>query len=173
STGRPKGVQITHGSVVNFLTSMRHQPGLTEQDTLLALTTLSFDIAGLEIFLPLTVGARLVLVPRQVAQDGVRLAEKLATSKATLMQATPATWRMLVDAGWAGSPTLKVLCGGEALPPELARQLLGRCASLWNVYGPTETTIWSTVHRVDGRDGPVPIGRPVANTPAYGVGTPG
>jgi amino acid adenylation domain-containing protein len=167
STGQPKGVQITHGSVVNFLASMCREPGLTERDTLLAVTTLSFDIAGLEIFLPLTMGARLVLMPREVAQDGKRLAEKLATSAATIMQATPATWQMLLEAGWSGIPGLKILCGGEAMPPDLARQLLGRCASLWNMYGPTETTIWSTVHRVDGRGGPVPIGRPIANTQVY------
>jgi amino acid adenylation domain-containing protein len=167
STGRPKGVQITHASLVNFLASMGQEPGLAEQDTLLAVTTLSFDIAGLEIFLPLTVGARVVLVPRDVAQDGKRLAKKLATSAATVMQATPATWQMLLEAGWSGSPGLKVLCGGEAMPPDLAWQLRRRCASLWNVYGPTETTIWSTVHRVDGRGGPVPIGRPIANTQVY------
>jgi amino acid adenylation domain-containing protein/thioester reductase-like protein len=167
STGRPKGVQITHGSVVNFLASMGWEPGLTEQDTLLAVTTLSFDIAGLEIFLPLTVGARLLLVPREVTQDGQRLTQTLATSAATVMQATPATWQMLLETGWSGSPNLKILCGGEALPAGLAQQLLGRCASLWNVYGPTETTIWSTVHRVDGRGGPVPIGRPIANTQVY------
>jgi amino acid adenylation domain-containing protein len=165
STGLPKGVQITHGSVVNFLASMSREPGLSDQDTLLAVTTLSFDIAGLEIFLPLTVGARLVLVPREVTQDGKRLAEKL--SDATVMQATPVTWQMLLDAGWPGSPGFKILCGGEAMPSDLARQLLGRCASLWNMYGPTETTIWSTVHRVDGRVSPVPIGRPIANTQVY------
>jgi amino acid adenylation domain-containing protein len=167
STGRPKGVQITHGCVVNFLGSMSREPGLAAQDTLLAVTTLSFDIAGLEIFLPLMVGARLMLVPHEVAQDGKRLAEKLATSAATVMQATPVTWQMLLEAGWSGSPSLKILCGGEAMPPDLARQLAGRCASLWNVYGPTETTIWSTVHRVNGRGGPVPIGRPIANTQVY------
>jgi amino acid adenylation domain-containing protein len=167
STGQPKGVQITHGSVVNFLASMGREPGLAAHDTLLAVTTLSFDIAGLEIFLPLTVGARLVLVPREVTQDGKRLTEKLVTSSATVMQATPATWQMLLESGWSGSPGLKILCGGEAMPPGLAQQLLGRCASLWNVYGPTETTIWSTVHRVDGCGGSVSIGRPIANTQVY------
>src|SRR5262249_55215383 len=128
STGRPKGVQITHGAVVNFLTSMRHRPGLTERDTLLAVTTLSFDIAALEIFLPLPVGARGEVVRREVAQDGTLLAGKLAVSGAMVMQATPATWRLLLEAGWSGSPGLKILCGGEPLTPELAQQLLARGA---------------------------------------------
>jgi amino acid adenylation domain-containing protein len=169
STGRPKGVEITHGSVVNFLTYMRRRPGLNERDTLLAVTTFSFDIAALEIFLPLSVGARVELVRREVAQDGARLAEKLAVSGATVMQATPATWRLLLEAGWSGSPDLKILCGGEPLAPELAQQLLARGSSVWNLYGPTETTIWSTLHQVDGRLGPVPIGRPIANTQVYVV----
>src|SRR5262249_13934610 len=104
STGRPKGVQITHGSVVNFLSSMRRRPGSSARDTLLTVTTLSFDIAALEIFLPLSVGGRLELVGREVAQDGVKLAEHLAVSGATVMQATPATWRLLLEAGWSGCP---------------------------------------------------------------------
>jgi amino acid adenylation domain-containing protein len=169
STGRPKGVEITHGSVVNFLISMRRRPGLSERDILLAVTTLSFDIAALELFLPLSVGARVELARREVAQDGARLAENLAVSGATAMQATPATWRLLLESGWSGNPGLKILCGGEPLTPELAQQLLARGASVWNLYGPTETTIWSTVHQVDGRDGPVPIGRPIANTQVYVV----
>jgi amino acid adenylation domain-containing protein len=169
STGRPKGVEITHASVVNFLTSMRRRPGLNNRDTLLAVTTLSFDIAALEILLPLSVGARVEIVRREVAQDGVRLAEKLAVSGATVMQATPATWRLLLEAGWSGSPGLKILCGGEPLAPELAQQLLARGSSVWNLYGPTETTIWSTLHQVDGRLGPVPIGRPIDNTEVYVV----
>jgi amino acid adenylation domain-containing protein len=169
STGRPKGVQITHGSLVNFLTSMRRRPGLGARDTLLAVTTLSFDIAALEIFLPLSVGARVEVVGREVAQDGARLAKSLAVSGATVMQATPATWRLLLEAGWLCGPGLKILCGGEPLTPELAQQLLARGASVWNLYGPTETTVWSTVHQVDGRDGPVPIGRPIANTRVHVV----
>ena len=148
STGQSKGVQIAHRSVVNFLTSMRQQPGLTEEDVLLSVTTLSFDIAALEIFLPLTVGARLVLVSREVASDGARLSERLAKSGATVMQATPATWRLLLEAGWRGSRRLKILCGGEALDRELADQLLKKCAALWNLYGPTETTIWSATYKV-------------------------
>ena len=177
STGQSKGVQITHRSVVNFLTSMRQQPGPTEEDVLLSVTTLSFDIAALEIFLPLTVGARWCWSSREVASDGARLSERLAKSGATYVQATPATWRLLLEAGWRGSRRLKILCGGEALDRELANQLLKKCAALWNLYGPTETTIWSATYKVESesaselgsevRTGPIPIGRPIANTQLY------
>ncbi len=168
STGRPKGVEISHGALINFLASMRRQPGLVADDTLLAVTTLSFDIAALEIFLPLTVGASVHIVPREVAQDGPRLAETLSLTGATVMQATPATWRMLVESGWEGSPGLKVLCGGESLSRELGQQLLARSASVWNLYGPTETTVWSTLQRVVENQ-PISIGRPIANTQVYVV----
>jgi amino acid adenylation domain-containing protein len=167
STGKPKGVQISHGAVVNFLSSMQREPGLAANDTLLAVTTLSFDIAGLELYLPLAVGARVVIVSREVAVDGVVLAENIAKSGATMMQATPTTWRMLLETGWRGSDHLKILCGGEALSSELASQLLTRCSSLWNMCGPTETTIWSSIHEVQSVNGPVPIGRPIGNTQLY------
>ena len=167
STGEPKGVQIPHRAVVNFLESMRQQPGLTEHDVLLAVTTLSFDIAALELFLPLIVGARVVLVSRPVATDGSQLVKQLADTKATVVQATPVTWRLLLEAGWASSAQLTVLCGGEDLPRELAQQLLARAEAVWNLYGPTETTIWSAVAKVEPTDGPVPIGRPIANTQFY------
>ncbi len=167
STGKPKGVQVLQRALVNFLWSMREQPGLTDQDSLLAVTTLSFDIAGLELFLPLLVGARVVLVSREIAANGADLARALERSKATVMQATPVTWRMLLEAGWQGSPSLKILCGGEALPWDLAQQLLKRCASLWNLYGPTETTIWSTVRQITPADTLISIGRPIANTQVY------
>jgi amino acid adenylation domain-containing protein len=167
STGRPKGVQVPHRALVNFLCSMAHQPGLTADDTLLAVTTLSFDIAALELLLPLTVGAGVALASREDAADGSRLAALLASSGATVLQATPTTWRLLLESGWAGNPRLKALCGGEALPPPLARTLLGKVGELWNMYGPTETTVWSTVHRVDQRPGTVPIGKPIANTQVY------
>ena len=168
STGKPKGVQIEHHSLVNFVCSMKNAPGLTVDDTLLAITTLSFDIAGLELYLPLITGAKLVLASREQASDGRQLLDLLNESKATLMQATPATWRMLIEAGWTGTPSLRVLCGGEALPPDLANQLLSRCGQLWNMYGPTETTIWSTLYWVKSPLACVaPIGRPVANTALY------
>ena len=116
STGKPKGVELRHASVVNFLTSMSREPGLTAQDTLLAVTPLSFDIAVLELVLPLTVGARIVLVSRDVAMDGAALLEQLTTAGISVMQATPATWSLLLQAGWKGSSDLKLLCGGESLP---------------------------------------------------------
>ncbi|HVY40602.1 MAG TPA: amino acid adenylation domain-containing protein [Polyangia bacterium] len=167
STGRPKGVEITHRSLVNFLSSMAVRPGLDAGDVVVSVTTLSFDIAGLEIWLPLTVGARVVVASREDASDGNRLAALLDRSEATLLQGTPATWKLLQHAGWRGRPTLKMLCGGEALPPDLAAWLLPRGASLWNMYGPTETTIWSSVERVQQDGKPIGIGEPIANTQLY------
>lgn len=167
STGRPKGVQILHGAVVNLLSSMRKQPGLTQRHLLLSVTTLCFDIAVLEIFLPLTTGAAVLLVSSKTAANGKELLKKLINSHANVMQATPSTWRLLLEAGWQGSSQLKILCGGEPLPRELAEKLLQRCSSLWNLYGPTETTIWSTVFQVKPGNGPVSIGRPIANTRIY------
>ncbi len=167
STGKPKGVQILHRGVVNFLASMSQAPGLTDQDVLLAVTTISFDIAALELYLPLTVGARVVLVARKVASDAAQLIQVLEQSGATVMQATPATWRLLLAAGWKGCSTLKILCGGEAMPRDLANQLLERSASVWNMYGPTETTIWSAVCQVEPGDTAISIGRAIANTQIY------
>jgi amino acid adenylation domain-containing protein len=167
STGLPKGVMIAHGSVVNFLRSMQTEPGITAADRFVAVTTLSFDIAGLELFGPLTSGGTVVLASRAVALDGVSLAELLDRSEATLLQATPATWRLLIESGWQGRAGLKMLCGGEGLPRDLAEKLLSLGSELWNLYGPTETTIWSTACRVIDADRPVSIGRPIANTQVY------
>ncbi|BAZ54101.1 amino acid adenylation domain protein [Nostoc sp. NIES-4103] len=164
STGKPKGVQISHGAVVNFLMAMRQMPGLTEQDILLCVTTLSFDIAALEIYLPLTVGAQTIIVSRQEASDGIQLSKRLNSCGATVMQATPATWRMLLSAGWTGDRQLKILCGGEALDYTLAQQLQQRGKEVWNLYGPTETTIWSAASQVQNS---VAIGYPIANTQFY------
>ncbi|HMC74094.1 MAG TPA: amino acid adenylation domain-containing protein, partial [Terriglobales bacterium] len=167
STGKPKGVQIEHRNLVNFLSSMQLEPGLGKQDVLLAVTTLSFDIAGLELLLPLTVGARIVLATREQAGDGTQLRHMLSQG-ITVMQATPATWRLLIESGWTGQSNLKILCGGEALPHDLAEQLLPRCGELWNMYGPTETTIWSSLYRVrDVNWSVAPIGRPIGNTQMY------
>jgi amino acid adenylation domain-containing protein len=167
STGKPKGVQIEHRSVVNFLQSMASQPGISGFDVLLAVTTITFDISVLELFLPLTAGATVVIAEADVTRDGTRLLELLEARRATIMQATPATWRLLLEAGWSGNPELKVLCGGETLTCDLASALLPRCASLWNMYGPTETTIWSAIERVTTDDLPPSIGRPIANTQIY------
>lgn len=167
STGRPKGVRITHRAVVNFLSAMARRPGLTERDVLLGVTTLSFDIAVLEIFLPLVIGARLVLTGRRTLADGPALLRALERSQATVMQGTPATWRLLLASGWQGDGRLKVLCGGEALSPDLADALLHAGGSLWNLYGPTETTVWSVTGEVTAAGAPIPIGRPIANTKIY------
>jgi amino acid adenylation domain-containing protein len=163
STGVPKGVEITHGALVNFLLSMQREPGLEPDDRLLAVTTFSFDIAGLELYLPLVSGARVVMAPREATLEGGALAELIREAGITVMQATPVTWRMLLQSGWKGFAGMKILCGGEALPRDLADALLATGAEVWNLYGPTETTIWSTVDRVR-REGKITIGRPVANT---------
>jgi amino acid adenylation domain-containing protein len=167
STGKPKGVQISHRSLVNFLISMQSSPGLRAEDMLLAITTVAFDIAALELYLPLTVGARVMLVTRETGADGYKLRQFVERSAPTVMQATPATWRLLLEAGWQGDKELKALCGGEAMPRELALELLKRVASLWNMYGPTETTVWSTTCQISSADGPIAIGRPIANTEIY------
>ncbi|HLM69641.1 MAG TPA: AMP-binding protein, partial [Longimicrobium sp.] len=163
STGRPKGVMVPHGGVVNFLATMAREPGMAADDVLCAVTSLSFDIAVLELLLPLTVGAQVVVATREQAMDATQLADLLADSGATGMQATPATWRMLVQAGWAGDARLAILSGGEALQADLARELLPRGRGLWNLYGPTETTIWSAVDRVESADS-ITLGQAIANT---------
>jgi amino acid adenylation domain-containing protein len=171
STGEPKGVQVPHRAVVNFLCSLRETLPLTAHDRVLAITTISFDIAVLELLLPLSIGARVEVATREIAIDGVRLAAHLAARGITVMQGTPATWQLLLESAWTGQPNLHMLCGGEALPWDLAHRLLPLGASLWNLYGPTETTVWSTLQQVtvDGAaETPyVPIGRPIANTQLY------
>ena len=164
STGRPKGVQIAHGALANILQSFAREPGFTARDVLAAVTTLSFDISGLEIYLPLVTGGRVALAARETAGDGFRLAAYLQRTGATVMQATPATWRVLLAAEWQPAPGFRGWCGGEALPVDLATALLERGVELWNVYGPTETTIWSTVQRVATPADAASIGRPIDNT---------
>ena len=166
STGRPKGVEITHRSVVNLLLSAAETAGFTAADHLLAVTTLSFDIAALELFMPLVTGARLTLASREIAADPIRLGQLIESSGATLMQATPSTWSMLVETGWKSSLSLTIFCGGESLQPLLAQALCERSRAVWNFYGPTETTIWSTAWLVAPSQ-PVSIGTPLANTAAY------
>ena len=167
STGAPKGVAVEHRSVVNFLCSMKKQPGFTADDVLVAVTPILFDIAGLELLLPIVTGGRVVLATRPTTLDGVALAKLIDECGATVLQATPATWQMLIASGWHGRRTLKALCGGESLPRELARSIQTRTASLWNLYGPTETTIWSCIEEVTDEPGPVSIGRPIAHTQVY------
>ncbi len=167
STGKPKGVKVPQGAVVNFLLSMAKKPGFTEEDVMLGVTTLSFDIHVLELFLPLVIGGKVCVVSREVASDGYQLLETIEKTAATVMQATPSTWRLLLTAGWEGSKNFKVLCGGEAFPEDLARELVKRGGSVWNMYGPTETTVWSTVYQLKDSEEKILIGRPIANTSVY------
>jgi amino acid adenylation domain-containing protein len=169
STGQPKGVEVRHRSVANLLAEMRVHPGIGEQDVLANLTTPAFDLSVPDWYLPLTTGAKLAIVPREATLDGVELADWLARTGATIVQATPTTWQILVDAGWKGSERLRVVCGGEALSRDLAEELLVRSASLWHMYGPTETAIWSSAIELSPGDGPPPLGGPIANTKFYVV----
>lgn len=169
STGRPKGVQIPHRAVVNLLSTMRDDPGLSADDVVLALTTFSFDIAVVEIFLTLSVGATMVMADQ--AADPRHLLRLIADEKVTLVQATPATYRLLLEAGWEQRPGVRAFCGGEALSKDLSHAILQRCDRLWNLYGPTETTVYSVGCEIPRTDcltpGAEPIGRPLANTLAY------
>ncbi|MEW6738226.1 MAG: amino acid adenylation domain-containing protein, partial [Acidobacteriota bacterium] len=169
STGKPKGVQVTHQSVSNLLHSMQAVFELCRDDVLLAVTTLSFDIAGLELYLPIIVGAQVVIANTREITDGKALIERITQANVSVMQATPATWRLLLTAGWQGNKRLKILCGGEALSNQLAKQLLEKSCSVWNLYGPTETTIWSCIYHINSDELPatVLIGRAIGNTTIY------
>jgi amino acid adenylation domain-containing protein len=166
STGKPKGVQIAHRSLTHFLWSMAERPGCTADDHLLAATTICFDIAALELFLPLVTGASVEILPEEIVKNGLRFKEKIESSSATIIQATPATWKMLVAAELGPIPRVKALCGGEAWDCQLAEQLLARTREVWNMYGPTETTVWSSIQKVEpGRS--VSLGDPIGNTRFY------
>jgi amino acid adenylation domain-containing protein len=168
STGKPKGVMIAHRGFVNLLAAVGKTLALTAQDRFLSTTSISFDIVGLELYLPWVIGARTVIASRDAALDGQQLGQLMIRSGVTVMQATPASWRLLLESGWQGGPQLKVLCGGEAMAYDLVQPLLDRCSQLWNLYGPTETTVWSTAYRVLTAGAPsVPVGRPLANTQLY------
>lgn len=168
SSGRPKGVQITQGALINLELALRDLFGVTEADLLLAVTTLSFDIAGLELYLPLICGAQVSIETRETATDGVQLLQRIQALRPTIMQATPVTWRLLLAASCSDLSSLTILCGGEALPGELRDQLLAcHPAAFWNLYGPTETTIWSQASKITSSQVPVTIGRPIANTQIY------
>lgn len=167
STGNPKGVQVPHSAVVNFLQSMAETPGLVADDVLLAITTLSFDISVLELFLPLVVGGTTVLANASDASEGARLSQLMLEHSVTVMQATPGTWRLLLASGWEGDRSLKALCGGEAFPADLKTPLLQRVSALWNMYGPTETTIWSTCGELTADQSQITVGKPIANTQCY------
>ncbi|MCF6437464.1 non-ribosomal peptide synthetase [Pseudoalteromonas sp. MMG022] len=169
STGKPKGVMLEHGNVVNFLRAMQEAPGMTHDDTLLAVTSLSFDIHVLELYLPLSVGGRLVLASSDNAISADELAQLMAEHQVTMMQATPATWKMLVGNGWQPKHQLKVLCGGEALSESLKNSLLSfDNIELWNMYGPTETAVWSATCKIEDA---ISLGKPIANTQFYVLDT--
>jgi amino acid adenylation domain-containing protein len=167
STGRPKGVQLEHRNVVNFINSVRRLFTLNDKDVYLGVASMSFDASVLDFYLPLSVGARLVIVDVETTRDGRALAETMSRANVTAMHATPSTWRSLVDSGWVGNAKLKIFSGGEALPWDLAKELLPRSAALWNLYGPTETAVYSAIHKVERSDGTVLVGRPINNTQIY------
>ncbi len=167
TTGNPKGVQISHSALVNFLASMGEKPGITQDDRILFITTICFDISGLELFLPLVSGSTIVMATHEEVTSGIELANIIDRHDITIMQATPATWQILLDMNWKGKQDLKMLCGGEAMTRELANKLLAKGAELWNMYGPTETTIWSMIHKVEQCDAPISLGEPIDNTQIY------
>lgn len=167
TTGRPKGVQVGHAAVANLVHAVVKLLSLTAEDRVLAATAIAFDIAIAELLIPLTVGARVVLADDDAASDGEALASLVDRAGVTVLQATPSRWSLILQAGWKGSPNVRAICTGEALPHGLAAELLPRTAVLWNLYGPTETTVWSTAWKVC--EGPVSVGRPIANTSVYVV----
>lgn len=167
STGQPKGVMVHHAALVNFLWSMRTRPGINKGDLMLSVTSISFDIAALELFLPLVVGATVVVANKEMITNPYLMGEAIDHYRVNMMQATPAAWQLLIDSGWAGKPGLKALCGGDVLSRKLADQLLDRVGSLWNMYGPTETTVWSSITQIQKGDGPITIGQPIGNTQLY------
>jgi len=167
STGRPKGIRIHHKAVVNFICSMSRSPGIREDDILLAVTTLSFDISVLELFSPLSVGATVVVAATSDTTDGLALIDLMGKHNISILQATPSLWNFLIACGWKGNRSLKAICGGEALIPNLVQQVLPKVKELWNFYGPTETTVWSTGMRITDPDAQVLIGKPIDNTKIY------
>ncbi|MFD5778897.1 amino acid adenylation domain-containing protein [Streptomyces sp. NPDC126933] len=164
TTGHPKGVEIPHKALTNLVLHFDSELALGEGDTVGGVTTVAFDMSVLELFLPLVRGARLAILPRATVTDGFALRDALRKYDLSFMQATPMTWRMLIDAGWEGSSRLTAVCGGETTPPDLAEQLRARVGAAWNLYGPSETTVWSTGHRIKDTSGPIPVGRPITNT---------
>lgn len=167
STGQPKGVMVPHAALVNFLWSMRLRPGISTEDVLLSVTSISFDIAALELYLPLIVGAKVVIASQEMISNPGLIGQAIEQYQVSIMQATPATWQLLLETGWKGAPKLKALCGGDVLTRNTANQLLLRVGSLWNMYGPTETTIWSSVAQIQPGNAPITIGQAIGNTQLY------
>jgi amino acid adenylation domain-containing protein len=167
STGQPKGVMVPHSALTNFLWSMQRTPGLNQADKLLSVTSVSFDIAALELFLPLIVGATVVIAGKEILTNPRSIGDAINKYDINVMQATPATWQVLIDSGWQGKGELKAFCGGDVLSRKLADQILDRVGSLWNMYGPTETTIWSSINKIKKDCAPIAIGQPIGNTQLY------
>ncbi len=167
STGKPKGVQVAHCNVINLIYSMALEPGITAEDKIFAVTTISFDAMVMEIYLPLLFGACVVLVDEDTRRDGQLLLKKALNDKITLMWGTPSIWQILLDSGWETPLNIKALIGGEPVPLPLAHELLSRCSELWNIYGPTETTVCSILTRISINDNPITVGKPIANTQLY------
>jgi len=167
TTGKPKGVEISHFALTNFLLSMLKEPGIGKGDVMLAVTTVTFDTAVLELFAPPLAGGTVALSSREDAADGEQILRRIEDWNVSVMQATPSTWRIMLEAGWREDSSIKVLCGGEALPPSLIPQLLPLATELWNLYGPTETTVWSTREKIDSSEGDVLVGRAIDNTTVF------
>ena len=168
STGKPKGVMIEHHSMLNLLAGMQKVLALNERDQMLAVTTISFDISIMELFLPLISGATVIIADAGSVRDASLLINLISKTKPSIMQATPSTWHMLTESAWPIDQKLKTICsGGESLSKELATKLLSRCEALYNLYGPTETTIWSSYKRISSYTDIITIGQPISNTEIY------
>jgi len=174
STGKPKGVIIEHRPVINFLESMQKLTDFQSTASMLAMTSVSFDTAVFELYLPLAFGARVVLARTHEARDGKELGRIIRESQVSIMQATPSTYRLLTEEDHGSLANVEVHSGGDALPADLGQALISRSKGLQNLYGPTETTVYSSIHdlrslaaHAAGRDGYVPLGRPIANTQLY------
>ena len=171
STGKPKGVKVPHKSVVNFLHSMKSRPGIEKSDSVLAITTISFDISVLEIFLPLVSSACAIVLDHDSIRDGTKLVSAINQYSPDIIQGTPSFWRLLLASGWTGQPNVKALCGGESLSPDLVKIMYPKVGQLWNMYGPTETTVWSTCYHIINPEEKIFIGYPIANTSVYVLDT--
>ncbi|RPK04589.1 hypothetical protein EH11_00994 [Bacillus subtilis] len=168
STGRPKGVVVTQKSLSNFLLSMQEAFSLGEEDRLLAVTTVAFDISALELYLPLISGAQIVIAKKETIREPQALAQMIENFDINIMQATPTLWHALVTSEPEKLRGLRVLVGGEALPSGLLQALQDLHCSVTNLYGPTETTIWSAAAFLEeGLQGVPPIGKPIWNTQVY------
>lgn len=165
SSGKPKGVMISHRNLLNFILSMKEKPGIEPEDKLLSVTTISFDIFGLELFLPLVAGATAIIAETEEIKDINKLVNLI--NNVNIMQATPSLWKLLIDSQWTGNNKLKILCGGEEMPKSFGNKLLHYGKEVWNMYGPTETTIWSSIYKVPEPIEHITIGKPIFNTHIY------